>query len=172
MSHPGSAPQGFLFLSLLYQNEEDLKKIPNIKDVTPIVFYPEFTPSIDYYTKEMGEGLKRVIWAYPKLISQDELVGIKKEAYRIERELAVEGMRTLNIDPGFLTTDQVLLTTFKYAPFRLYHSEGVYLDLQYLFYNKKFAPTSWCYPDYQSDEKILFFENLRKTLREQIREQA
>lgn len=171
MSHPGLVPQGFLFLSLLYQNEEDLERISFVTE-TPIKFYPEFTPSLEYYSKEMGEGLKRVIWGIPKLISQDELVKIKLLSYEIERKLANDDRRTINIDPGFLTSDQMLLTTFKYAPFRLYHSEGVYLDLQYLFYNKKFTPTAWCYPDYQSDEKILFFESLRKKLREHMRARA
>lgn len=165
MSHPKEAPLGFYFYSIIFKNDEDLKKL-SLPDLT---FYPEFTPSFDYYEKEMGEGLKRVFFFYTKnLISQDEMISLKLKAYDLEQKTGVASKRTINIDPGFMTLDQMFLTTFKWAPFRLYHSEGIYLDLQYLFMNKSYQGTAWCYPDYLDVEKIHLFNEVRKKLKQSL----
>src|SRR5690606_15903168 len=131
---------GLLFLSLLYTNEEDLKVVEDAFGEASEVFIPSFTPSVDYYEKEMGEGIKRCIWFYTDLISQDKIIDLKLLSYEIEKKLADADKRKVNIDPGFMTMDQMFLTTFKWAPFRLYHSSGIYFDLQYLFYKKTFTP--------------------------------
>lgn len=165
MSHPQNAPEGFFFLSLLYLKEEDLESIEKIFGHPSKIFIPSLTPSINYYEKEMGEGIKRIIWFYTEKISQDKILELKKLSYDIENKTSLSSKRTINIDPGFMTMDQMFLTTFKWAPFRLYHSGGIYFDLQYLFYKQKFTSTPWCYPDYASEEKLLFFGEMRKILK-------
>ena len=59
-----------------------------------------------YYNREMGpEEIKRIFFAYKKLIKITDLVKIKKETDRIELELSVDGRRHVNLDPGISNSE-------------------------------------------------------------------
>ena len=154
------------FFSVLF--DEDSFEISRIIDLLELqkeniaIFYPEFNPLQDYYSKEMGPNLKRVIIVDPKLSDREELV--PKKLWATETEIKYsrpDETRTINIDVGYIAKEQVILSTGKPYSHRIYLGSSVFCELVYTFQNKTFHKVPWTYPDYQHDEKIEFFNSVR-----------
>src|SRR5262245_19802127 len=82
----------------------------------------------DYYQKEMGENLQRRFYSFSTLISPDQIVDAKLHSNRIEEELAKDGSRLVNLDPGYLDTYKVVLASAKFGGQKIYMREGIYAD--------------------------------------------
>lgn len=174
MSELIKAPKALLFASVIWNVDEfDISLFQNEWQTLHgelEVFAPEFNPSFDYYQKEMGEDitLKRKIFFSNKLIERDEIVLVKKWATKFELEHSKNGptklARTINIDPGLLTLENMLLSTGKPFSHRIYLGEGVYADLNYIYRNGSYQTLDWTYPDYAHEEKIQLFNKIRKFL--------
>jgi hypothetical protein len=78
----------------------------------------------EYYTPEMGEGLLRRFYTFRPLIPRDALVRIKHETNKIEEQFACEGKRRVNIDPGYVCAEHLILATTKGYTHRPYLGEG------------------------------------------------
>jgi hypothetical protein len=117
-----------------------------------------FTP---YYEKEMGNELWREIICFKNLIRRDELVGIKVFTNKLEKDFSQEGKRKINIDPGYISGEHLILATGKGYYHRPYLGKGVYADLTLVYKNKEFQPLEWTYPDYRSQEMRNLFRELR-----------
>ncbi len=70
----------------------------------------------------------------------------------------------VNIDIGAVYKEQVLLSTSKPYSHRIYLRDGVHAELTYTYENKSYHFLPWTYPDYQHEEKLEFFNSLRKRL--------
>ena len=117
----------------------------------------------DYYTKEMGPHLFRHFITFERLISIPLLPDIKQTTNRLEERYASpNGNRHVNIDPGYLCLEHVVLATTKGYTHRPYLRDGIYADLTLIYRNKSFRPLEWTYPDYRQDEIIGLFNQFRK----------
>lgn len=167
-------PPGFLFASLLFN--QDLIKIDEALGLWESkwgeaeVFSPIHNPMIEYYSKEMGAAscLKRIIVVSKKLYERDQLVVAKLWAVKVEdkRESA---SRAINIDPGLMTLENIILGTGKIYGHRPYLGSGVYADLNLLYQSGTYSPLEWTYPDYKENEVISFFNHTRIELHEKLK---
>jgi hypothetical protein len=101
-----------------------------------------------YYANEMGAPLFRRVLAFRDLIPQEELARIKRVTNAIEQAHLREGLRCVNIDPGYLLLARFVLATGKNYSHRIYIGEGIYADLTLVFERGAFRPLPWTYPDY------------------------
>lgn len=126
----------------------------------------------DYYTKEMGKPLFRHFVTFERLISIPTLPDIKQSTNRIEENFATpDGNRRINIDPGYLCLEHVVLATTKGYSHRPYLRDGIYADLTLIYRNKSYQPLEWTYPDYRSPEVITLFNQFRKKYLNDLRQE-
>ena len=123
-----------------------------------------------YYAREMGWPLHRRFISFSQLVLADHLVEIKLKTNEIEEQHLREGNRMVNIDPGYISPERLILATGKNYVHRVYLKKGIYADLTLLFQKGSFRPLKWTYPDYAAPEIIGFFNEIRARYMEQIRE--
>jgi len=110
----------------------------------------------DYYEREMGGRLKKLYVCFAGPVNRGELPDIKLWTNALEHEYAAGGKRKVNIDPGYLTRDKLVLATTKDFFHRLYLGKGIYGEVTLHFKKGLFRHFSWTYPDYK-DERIQDF---------------
>ncbi len=163
-----------LFMSLITSEEDVLQKgmddlgeifgeIDFISDVLPFNF-------TDYYAQEMGTNLFRRFITFGSLVSRASLPEIKQRTNDLEEKYATPlRHRKINIDPGYLCLEHVILATTKGYTHRPYLREGIYADLTLIYRSKSFRPLEWTYPDYRQSEVIGLFNEFRKTYLEDLK---
>ncbi len=108
-----------------------------------------------YYEEEMGGALFRKICSFEKLISPERLPSIKLQCSSFETMfLDEQGKRRVNVDPGYMAREKMVLATFKNFSHRIYLGEGVYGDLTLVYRDKNFRALDWTFPDYSSQEML------------------
>jgi hypothetical protein len=118
----------------------------------------------------MGGPLFRHFITFERLISRVLLSEIKQTTNRFERQFANgEGNRRLNIDPGYLCLEHVILATTKGYTHRPYLKDGIYADLTLIYRKKSYQPLEWTYPDYRQTEVIELFNQFRMKYLEDLR---
>ena len=122
-----------------------------------------------YYEPEMGRGLKRMFVTFKKRIAQESLAEIKLACREIEKAFTDrEQHRRINIDPGLLTPERIVLSTCKNFTHRIYIGKGVFAEITLIATRKGFKPLEWTFPDYASPEIIVFWNNIRKKFIQEI----
>ena len=116
----------------------------------------------DYYEKEMGRPLCRRLLAFKHLIDQEQLPDIKHQTNAIESDFAREGRRGVNIDPGYLLLERLVLATGKNFSHRIYLRRGIYADLTLIYRKERFESLPWTYPDYADAHLQEFLFKVRK----------
>ena len=141
------------------------------KHFGPIDFISENIPFTysNYYKPEMGIGLIKRLLAFEKLRKQDEIVQIKLLTNDMEKTFQIDGKRRLNIDPGLLTAERVVLATGKNYTHRIYLLDGIYGDLTLMFRNGSFTALPWTYPDYKEPFLIEWLNAIRRKYLMQLR---
>ncbi len=174
MGKPKESKPAKLFMSLIASEDEFLHQ--GVKDLHldfgEIDFTSEKLPFCftDYYAKEMGDHLFRRFITFKTLISIPLLPDIKLSTNRLEETLtAPVGYRRLNIDPGYLCLEHVILATTKGYAHRPYLRGGIYADLTLIYRNKSFQALEWTYPDYRQEEVIRLFNQFRKKYAEDLK---
>jgi hypothetical protein len=163
-----------LFMSLIASDDgvvrqglEDLNLNFGRADFISGRFQFDFT---DYYLKEMGGSLFRHFITFEQLISIPQLPDVKQTTNRLEEKYSgPDKNRRVNIDPGYLCLENVILATTKGYSHRPYLREGIYADLTLIFRNKSFQTLEWTYPDYRQDEVIELFNGFRKKYIEDLK---
>jgi hypothetical protein len=125
----------------------------------------------DYYEKELGPHLKRCYVAFGCLMSPTTLVALKHWTARIEAEMAGPeeneqsperpSGRCINLDPGYLDINKLVLASWKEGLYKLYMDRGVWADPVAHWYEKAFHTPDWTFPDIRSGEHFAFFRQLR-----------
>jgi len=103
-----------------------------------------------YYDQELGTPLARRLLGFDRLVPLDGLVEIKLLTNEGEREQArPDGSRRVNLDPGLITLERLILASGKNFTHRVYLGRGVWADLT-LIYNRKtgWVALPWTFPDY------------------------
>ncbi len=120
--------------------------------------------STDYYRDEMGKDLRR-FWLQPdESWTEDVLSGRKHFGNKLEAEAAEQfpvASRPVNLDPGYVRDNQVVLASTKDAGHRLFIGQNIYAELTLIYEDGGFQPFTWTYPDYQSDAASSFFRKCR-----------
>ncbi|MCX7592060.1 MAG: DUF4416 family protein [Kiritimatiellae bacterium] len=135
------------------------------------IFPFDFT---DYYEPEMGAGLLRCFVAFEGGRDPGTLAETKLETNGIEEMLAAKAedgtlRRTVNIDPGYVAADKVVLATTKNRAHRVYLGKGIYAEVTLMFGKKTVRTFEWTYPDYRGAIAAEFFLQVRRSLLQEAR---
>jgi len=123
----------------------------------------------DYYMDEMGEKLFRKIASFEKLIKPDSLPDIKLFTNSIEDEyLKEDGKRSINIDPGYISLEKMVLASCKNFSHRIYLINGVYADLTLIYKDNGFQPLEWTFPDYAKADIRRLLKEIRQRYAQQL----
>ncbi|TNF31822.1 MAG: DUF4416 family protein [Deltaproteobacteria bacterium] len=161
---------GLLFFALLYRS--DLKTHDELKreiqkdwgDISD-EFNPSHFPMKEYYAKEMGTPLERSFLVIKGKFPRETLIQAKTWSMIKEEKYLIDGGRSINIDPGLICLEQMLLISTKPYSHRIYLSDNLYAELTYQFSAGQFQPLPWTYPDYVHDEARAFFTRSRQNLK-------
>ncbi len=155
MSRPQPPKPAKLLIGVFAQKQErmaaaasDLMKHFGPVDLISPLFPFDFTT---YYEKEMGSGLLRRFFVFKTLIGQENLAEIKLETNAIENRFSADGRRQVNIDPGYLLMERLVLATGKNFAHRIYIGKCIYADLTLIYRKDGYQPLPWTYPDYAHD---------------------
>jgi len=163
-----------LFMSMITSEEEVLRKslddlggmfgeVDFISDVLPFNF-------TDYYAQEMGADLFRRFITFAPLMARTLLPEIKQRTNHLEERYAGPmGRRRINIDPGYLCLQHVILATTKGYAHRPYLRDGIYADLTLIYRGRSYQPLEWTYPDYRQPEVVGLFNQFRRTYQDDLK---
>jgi hypothetical protein len=173
MSTPKQPKPVRLFVSLIAKTQQriagaltELADTHGTLDFVSAVLPFDYT---DYYYAEMGQPLIRRFATFDRFIEQEDLAPIKEKTNLMEMQLSVAGKRTVNIDPGYLSADRLVLASGKDNVHRIYLSRGIYADLTLVYRDKDFRPLPWTYPDYAEDNVRAWLRALRQKYLHQLR---
>ena len=175
MSKLKEPPPVKLFMGLIYAPESFTKDLVEKleKKLGQIDFETNEIPfdHSSYYSEEMGDRLLRKLITFKKLIKRDDIVDIKTFTNNLEEVFSYEGKRTVNIDPGYIAQEHLILATGKGYSHRPYLGNGVYADLTLIYIKDEYRCLDWTYPDYGTTEARKLFKDLRKTYVKQLTEE-
>ena len=155
-----------LVVSILFKDEDVLEevekvltnkygKLEPIKKILPF----DFT---DYYSNEMGKGLKRKLVTFRKLVAVYDIYKVKIFSNKIEDKYRKNGNRCINIDPGYVTEAKLVLLTTKDYTHRIHVGHNIFAESTLFFKNGKFDFWPWTYPDYADNKMSEYFDVVRE----------
>ncbi|MEW6116190.1 MAG: DUF4416 family protein [Nitrospirota bacterium] len=153
---PTPPEKALLLIGTLFSDDASFVKAQQVLEETfgEIIMESPVIPwnFSEHYKQELGEPIYRKFLFFKNLIDQDQLASIKLKTFEIENNLSIDGKRTINIDPGYLTLAKLVLATTKDYSHRLYLGQGVYAEVT-LIYNKegRFVPLPNTYRDFQDE---------------------
>lgn len=141
-----------------------------VKRFGPVDFKSGLLPfdHTGYYEEELGAPLFRRLLAFERLAPLDGLVAIKLATNELEHAHArPDGMRRVNLDPGILNLERLVLASGKNFTHRVYLGSGIWADLT-LIYNKRqgWVDLPWTFPDYATEDmkrRLTALRSLYKT---------
>ena len=166
LDHPQRA---ILVCAVTYNNQIHLKKsLDRLQGLCGRILFetiPYHFVGNEYYAREMGDGLLKKFIVFEKQILQHKLYEQKLQTIKIEKLLATKSnetdlKRNVNIDPGLLTTGNLVLSSSKYSPHRTSIGPGIFAELTLLYEKGIYKPLPWTYLDYKNK---LVQDILRKT---------
>jgi hypothetical protein len=174
MSHPQPPKPAKLVIGLFAQKQErmadaaaDLMESFGSIDLISPLFPFDFTT---YYEKEMGSSLFRRIFVFKSLIQQEALADIKLKTNAIETLYSADGKRQVNIDPGYLLMERLVLATGKNFAHRIHIGKCIYADLTLIYQKNGYQPLPWTYPDYAHGSIRNFLTLVRNKYMEDLKD--
>jgi len=160
-------PAATIFCGFVYVPDLDLGEVLRVLERMwgPVEFISRRFPFdyTRYYAKEMGSPLLRRFATFREEVEQKALPAMKWQAKRVEGDyLASTGGRRVNIDPGLLLPERLLLATTKPCAHRPYLDRGIYADLTLVYHRKSYQPLEWTYPDYAAPHTVSMMNSLRE----------
>jgi hypothetical protein len=174
MSRPRSPDPAKLFISAIYADRDKLAE--NMKTLTerfgPTDFATRelFFEVTSYYEAEMGSPLFRRFFTMQELLDPGLLADVKLFTNSLEEASKKDEGRSINLDPGMLSMNNLVLATGKQVAHRPYLGKGIYADLTLIFEKGTFRPLPWTYPDYAKPDMIEFLDRIRKSYKNDLRE--
>jgi hypothetical protein len=158
---------GRLFFALMYKDKDVLEKvIDELKtDFGGVVAkIPEYDFDFtDYYLEEFGSDLKKTIIVFEKNIEKKDLIEIKIISSHIEKDFSPDGnKRVINVDPGYLDDNQVVLASFKGKDFKEDIGEGIFSHIVLVFEDGRVRDFHHTFADFKSKPVQDFFLSLIK----------
>ncbi|HQP31548.1 MAG TPA: DUF4416 family protein [Deltaproteobacteria bacterium] len=159
-----------LFCSIIYRDNR-ARPLSMLKEAfgTPCFESPGLAfDYTSYYEKEMGAPLHRIIVAFERLVARDALPEIKLMTNAMEEACREGGKRTVNLDPGYLSMENVCLATTKPYSHRIYLTRGIWAEVTLFYKDGSYQANPWTYPDYASDGLKQQFNTIRSIYRRRI----
>ncbi len=122
-----------------------------------------------YYEREMGWPLHRRFVSFEDLIRPEDLVDIKIRTNGVEDQYRTDEKRCINIDPGYVAMERLVLATGKNYTHRIYLSRGIYGDLTLVFKKGGFRPLEWTFRDYAGKDVVGYLNEVRERYKKQLR---
>ncbi|MDZ7340832.1 MAG: DUF4416 family protein [candidate division KSB1 bacterium] len=123
----------------------------------------------EYYRQEMGWPIERIFWSFERLIAPQEIAQIKIDCNELEDRLAIDGCRKVNLDPGYLDYDKIVLASAKYNGQKIYLNHGIYADLTLHYEKGNYYPYPWSFPDFKSGQYNKIFLRIRELYKAQLK---
>jgi hypothetical protein len=169
MSVPKEPPQVKLIMGLLFADWQ-------VRDRALGMLFGRFGPPdflteplpftyTTYYDREIGPNILRQMCSFLRLVPPQSLPDVKLFTNQLEGQLSWDNKRQINIDPGFLSEERLVLATCKNYTHRIYLRDGIYADLTLLYQKGAYQKLPWTYPDYQEPALHHFLGVLRQKLR-------
>ena len=124
----------------------------------------------DYYESEMGKPIFRSFNSYSILIDPGKLAEIKLMTNNLEEELSESGKRRVNLDPGYLDYDKLVLASAKYNYQKVYLSGGIYADITMFYRKGRYIAADWAFPDFKEGLYENEFLQMRHQYKQQMKE--
>lgn len=123
----------------------------------------------DYYASEMGEDLVRQWLVFAPAVAPEGLADLKLWSNAVEeRHRSPAGGRLINIDPGLMTLNNLILASTKNYSHRIYLGQGIFAEVTLIYRRGRFQALEWTYPDYKTPAALDFFGQARTMLKEQL----
>jgi hypothetical protein len=167
MGEPNVPDPALVIVGVIHADEGTLQLAgerfrPLVGDLRPVGPQLDFVWS-DYYEREMGPDLKRCFLASERLAPRELLADLKTMSNRIERELSREdGRRRINLDPGLLSAENLVLASTKNHGHRIYLRDGIFAEVTLRYHRGEFEALEWTYPDYRTKEVRQLLARVRK----------
>ena len=166
MSTRGEFKKVKFFCGLIYRRERDSDSaIAHLQEiVSEVDGRCAATPfaATEYYKREMGEPLFRSFVSFREWQNPERLPQVKIAAMRLEEQMAVNGCRTVNLDPGYLSEANVIIATAKNHYHRVPLRDGIYAHMEYVLKDGIIQFLPWTYPDFKTGLYLDFFTRLQE----------
>ena len=164
---------GKAVLGVLFQKEEYYQELQHHLETVGVEIEFESESlrfdSTDYYEKEMGTELRRIFLSLKGIFPVEESVFFKIETTEWEHRWRESGMRSLNLDPGYLDLHKLVLLSAKEGPQKIYLGQGVWADLSLLRKSGQFDTLPWTFPDLRDRRYHSFFEKVRDAFKQDLK---
>jgi hypothetical protein len=177
MGTPCTPPNAKLICGILTADDDLLtearRRLDRIFGPVDITDGPWPFDTTDYYTDEMGIGLRRWFVAFSQLVPPDRLAEIKHATNRIESDLADHHRtptrrRPVNLDPGYVALEKLVLATTKNHAHRIYIGDRMYGEVTLRYTDGRWQPWPWTFPDYARETYHPFLTRARDALHAQL----
>lgn len=162
-----------LFMGILYSDEDLLSRaVRRLEEsLGPLDYRGQSVlfQVTDYYREEMGHPIQRIFISFKDLIDPARLVEITLAAKEIEDELALDGQRKVNLDPGYMDVCKVVLASAKYNGQKIYLAHGIYADPTLRYEKGHFHPYPGSFPDFKNGSYEKVFLRIRELYKAQMR---
>jgi hypothetical protein len=162
------------FIAVLFQSDQNIEDVlfPLTKTYGPIdsSYGPIPFGFSDYYKEEMGEGLLKSYHTFGPLMDRDMLPEVKNFTNELEGKTKSGDNRRVNLDPGYIARDKLVLVTTKDFYHRLYLGNGIYGEVTLHFRKGVFRYFSWTYPDYKDEQFLEYLTKARAKFMHELRE--
>jgi len=113
------------------------------------------------YNAEMGVPIQRFFMVFSELVDPSRLAWIKLQTNKIEEAFMEDGLRKVNLDPGLLSADNLILATTKDRSHRIPLADGIFGEVTLIYTKGAFQSLPWTYADYKSEEFKALFKEFR-----------
>lgn len=136
----------------------------------PVEFVSRDIPFLEtgYYDRELGTPIVRRFLGFETLLPLDGLAEAKLWASEVEAQFTENGRRLVNVDPGLLTQERLVLASFKNFTHRIYQGQGVWADLTLIWQGGDWVILPWTYRDYVNEEMRSVLTELRERYRDKL----
>jgi len=120
----------------------------------------------EQYYEEMGRPLHIRFFSFERPVGRETLPEIKALCRKIESKYSDRVndfmFRTVNIDPGILTTENLVMAAGHDRRHRIYLRDGVYAETALIHSKGQFTRLPWTAEDYCHEDAIDLFERTRQ----------
>jgi len=152
-----------LFIALMYPNKDLAEKSLNslIREFGPLknIGKPFDFNFTTYYEPEFGKDLKKIFLIFEKELKKTDLIGIRKKTAEIEASFKIDNKRTINIDPGYISSTELTLATVKGKPWKELLGDNIYAHKVLEFKGDEIITFNHTFADYK--QNLEFFKKLR-----------